>query len=49
VHPRAVLPEGFVFKDGALVCSAVFKATGKVAYDHSGQYAAVAGFEYRSG
>jgi hypothetical protein len=48
VHPRAVLPEGFIFKDGALLCSSVFKASGEVSYDHSGQYAAVGPFEYRS-
>jgi hypothetical protein len=48
VHPRAVLPEGFIFKEGALLCSAVFKASGDVTYEHSGKYAAVGGFDYRS-
>ena len=46
VHPRAVLPEGFIFKDGALLTSAAFRVTGAVSYDHSGQYAAVAKFAY---
>jgi hypothetical protein len=39
VHPRAVLPEGFLFKDGAMVSSAVFTV-------RDGHYAAVATFEY---
>jgi hypothetical protein len=46
VHPRAVLPEGFIFKDGALGRSTAFKVADGVAYDHSGKYAAVAPFEY---
>lgn len=46
VHPRAVLPEGFIFKDGALVSSSVFTVSDGVAYDHSGKYAAVAAFAY---
>jgi hypothetical protein len=46
VHPRAVLPEGFVFKDGQLGASAVFKVDGTVNFDHTGKYAAVAPFEY---
>jgi hypothetical protein len=49
VHPRAVLPEGFVFKDGALLRSETFKTSGDVKYDHSGKYAAMAAFEYQSG
>ena len=48
VHPRAILPEGMIFKDGALLSSTVYKASGDVVYDHSGKYAAVAGFEYKS-
>jgi hypothetical protein len=47
VHPRAVLPEGFIFKDGAMLRSAAFRVRGDVSYDHSGKYAAVAPFEYR--
>jgi len=46
VHPRAVLPEGIVFKDGAMLASKVFRVEGGVAYDHSGRYAAFADFEY---
>jgi hypothetical protein len=46
VHPRAILPEGFIFKDGALLRSAAFKVNDGVTYDHTGKYAAVAQFEY---
>jgi hypothetical protein len=46
VHPRAVLPEGFIFKDGAVLSSSVFRVEDGVSYDHSGQYAALAPFEY---
>jgi len=48
VHPRAVLPEGFIFKDGALLRSAAFKVAGDINYDHSGKYAAVGRFEYQN-
>jgi hypothetical protein len=47
VHPRAVLPEGMIFKDGALLTSSVFKVQDGVSYDHSGKYVALAEFEYR--
>lgn len=49
VHPRAVLPEGFVFKDGMLGASKTFSVDGGdgVTFDHSGRYAACAAFEYR--
>ena len=47
VHPRAILPEGFVFKDGAMLASTVFRVEDGIAYDHSGHYAALAPFEYR--
>jgi hypothetical protein len=47
VHPRAILPEGFVFKDGQLGASSTFKISGAVSFDHSGRYAAVAPFEYQ--
>ncbi len=46
VHPRAVLPEGFIFKDGAMLSSAAFKVSDGVVYDHPGKYAAVAPFAY---
>jgi hypothetical protein len=47
VHPRAILPEGFVFKEGELGASSTFRVSGPVSFDHSGKYAAVAAFEYR--
>ncbi len=47
VHPRAVLPEGLVFKEGALLASKAFRVLDGVSYDHSGKYAALAPFEYR--
>lgn len=47
-HPRAVLPQGFISKDIALLRSAAFRVEGDVSFDHSGQYAAVGGFEYRN-
>ncbi|CAN5776183.1 DUF1326 domain-containing protein [soil metagenome] len=47
VHPRAVLPEGMIFKDGALLASSIFKVRDGVSYDHSGKYAALAPFEYQ--
>ncbi len=46
IHPRIVLPEGLVVKDAALVRSKRFVVKDKVAYDHSGRYAAFAFFEY---
>lgn len=46
VHPRIVLPEGFVWKDGQVASSKVFRVSDGVSYDHSGQYAAVSPFEY---
>jgi hypothetical protein len=47
VHPRAVLPEGFVFKEGELGASSTFRIAGPVSFDHSGRYAAVAPFDYQ--
>ncbi len=47
VHPRVVLPEGLVFKDGALGASSTFRIEGPVSFEHSGQYAAMAPFEYQ--
>jgi hypothetical protein len=46
-HPRAVLPEGMVFKDGMLAASSTFRVSGPVSFEHSGKYAAAAEFEYR--
>lgn len=46
VHPRAVLPEGLVTKDAALLRSETFRIDDVVSYDHSGKYAALARFSY---
>jgi hypothetical protein len=47
VHPRAILPEGFVFKEGDLGASSTFRIEGPVSFDHSGRYAAAAPFSYQ--
>ena len=47
VHPRAILPEGFVFREGDLGASSVFRISGPVSFDHSGRYAAAAPFAYQ--
>ena len=47
VHPRAILPEGFVFKEGDLGASSTFRIEGAVSFEHSGRYAAAAPFEYQ--
>ncbi len=47
VHPRAVLPEGFIFKEGQLGASSTFRIAGAVSFDHSGRYAAIGPFEYQ--
>jgi hypothetical protein len=47
VHPRAILPEGFVFKEGDLGASTTFRIAGPVGFEHSGRYAAAAPFEYQ--
>lgn len=46
VHPHAVMPEGLVTKDAALLRSETFRLEGALAYDHSGQYAALGQFSY---
>lgn len=48
VHPRAVLPEGFIFKEGAMLSSSAFRVQDGVSYDHSGKYAAVGPFDYKA-
>jgi len=48
VHPGAVLPEGLIFKTGNFGQSTTFRLTDDVSFDHSGQYTAVAPFEYAS-
>ncbi|MBI3971563.1 MAG: DUF1326 domain-containing protein [Chloroflexi bacterium] len=47
VHPGAILPEGFIFKQGQFAASKVFCVDDGVSYDHSGKYAAFAPFEYK--
>ena len=47
VHPRAILPEGFVVKEADLGASSTFRIDGPVRFDHSGRYAAAAPFEYQ--
>ncbi len=47
VHPRVILPEGFVFREGDLGASSTFRVSGPVSFDHSGRYAAAAPFDYQ--
>ena len=47
VHPRVVLPEGFIFKEGEVGASTAFRITGPVSFDHTGRYAAVGAFDYQ--
>lgn len=47
VHPRAVLPEGFIFKEGDLGASSTFRVAGSVNFEHSGRYAAMGPFDYQ--
>ena len=46
-HPRAILPEGFVFREAELGASTTFRIDGPVRFDHSGRYAAAAPFDYQ--
>jgi hypothetical protein len=45
-HPRVVLPEGIILKEGELGATTHFSVTGAVSYDHSGQYLALGPFDY---
>lgn len=45
-HPAMVLPEGLIVKQADLCASRVFRIHDGIAFDHSGQYAAVGPFEY---
>lgn len=47
VHPRAILPEGFVFREADLGASTTFRVRGPVSFDHAGRYAAAAPFDYQ--
>jgi hypothetical protein len=46
VHPGAVLPEGLVTNEMTFGMSEVFRVDAEIAYDHSGQYTAIAPFDY---
>lgn len=48
VHPGAVLPEGLVCKEMSFGATKKFHVNDGVKYDHTGQYAAFAPFEYSS-
>jgi hypothetical protein len=45
-HPGVVLPEGLVCNEAALGMSERFRVASEPAYDHSGQYASIAPFDY---
>ena len=45
-HPGVVLPEGLIVKHADLCATSVFRLNDGIAFDHSGQYAAVGPFEY---
>lgn len=46
VTPAAVLPQGIIFKQADFGASTTFRVNDGITYDHSGQYTAVAPFEY---
>ena len=46
VHPGAVLPEGIIFKRGDFGSSKRFRLRHAIGWDRSGQYTAVAPFDY---
>lgn len=45
-HPRMILPEGLIVKEGDLGASTVFTLNDEIAFDHSGKYAAIGAFNY---
>lgn len=47
VHPGAVLPEGFIFKEGSFASSKSFRVRDGINLEHTGKYTAFAPFEYR--
>lgn len=47
VHPGAVLPEGFIFKEGLFASSKIFRVSDGISYEHAGKYTAFAPFEYQ--
>jgi hypothetical protein len=46
-HPRIVLPQGFIFKDGMAGRTKTFWIKDGIRMDHSGQYAAFAEIDYQ--
>ena len=46
IHPRLEMPEGLLVPALDLFASKTFRVEGKVAYDHSGRYAALGAFAY---
>jgi hypothetical protein len=46
VHPRVVLPQGFVWKEASIAASKAFWLRDGIGFDHTGKYAALAPFEY---
>jgi hypothetical protein len=46
VHPGAVLPEGLVTNEMSFGMSDLFRVSSEIEYDHSGQYTAIAPFDY---
>lgn len=47
VHPGAVLPEGFIFKEGSFASSTAYRVSDGITFEHPGKYAAFAPFEYQ--
>lgn len=47
IFPELTLPEGLITTRAGLGASTVFRVTGGVSYDHSGDYAAFGPFSYR--
>jgi len=45
-HPSIVLPQGIIVRQGDLCATSAFRLNDDIAFDHSGQYAAIGPFEY---
>jgi hypothetical protein len=45
-HPSMYLPEGLIVKRGDLCATRTFRLNDAIAFDHSGQYAAIGTFDY---
>lgn len=46
-HPKAVLPEGFITKEGSFATSETFRVDDGLHFDHSGKYTAFGPFDYK--